>query len=508
MRFKRTLLSCSLLLAGALACLQAQTGVGGVWRIHTERPDGSTHDVFLNLVQNGSAVTGTVIDNYHPRKIVNGTFAAGKLHLDINTWRQIVKTYEGTLTGRRLELTISEKETPSSKPFDLSKVTAEPSTEEATHPPAKLPIPELHDLPDNGLVRTPPMGWNSWNHFAGRVTDATVRATADRIVATGMKAAGYIYVNIDDTWEAGRDAEGNILTNKKFPNMKALADYVHSKGLKIGIYSSPGPFTCGGYEGSYGHEKQDAKTYAGWGIDYLKYDWCSAGEIYHDTDMRAVYQKMGDALQASGRPIVFSLCQYGKADVWTWGTKVGGNLWRTTDDIADHWKSLEEIGFSQAQIGEFVQPGHWNDPDMLEVGNGGMTDDEYRVHMTLWALLSAPLLAGNDLDKMSDATLKILTNPDLIAIDQDQAAHHAKRTALEGNTEVWTREMNDGAAVVALFNRDDQAKQVTATWSKIGLTAGAKARNLWTQEDVNLAGDSYTATVPKHGVVLLRLGKG
>ena len=223
--------------------------------------------------------------------------------------------------------------------------------------------------------------------------------------------------------------------------------------------------------------------------------------------MRAVYQKMGDALQASGRPIVFSLCQYGKADVWTWGTKVGGNLWRTTDDIADHWKSLEEIGFSQAQIGEFVQPGHWNDPDMLEVGNGGMTDDEYRVHMTLWALLSAPLLAGNDLDKMSDATLKILTNPDLIATDQDQAAHHPKRTVLDGNTEVWTREMNDGATVVALFNRDDRAKQVTAAWSKIGVTVGAKARNLWTQEDVSLSGDFYAATVPKHGVVLLRLGK-
>ncbi len=507
MHLRRTLSFCALFLAAALSVLQAQDSVNGVWRIHIERPDGSTHDVFLNLVQSGTSVTGDVIENYGHKKIVEGSFVEGKLHAQINPWRQVVQTYDGTLTDGHLNLTISRKETPTHK-GSVTKAIAERSTEEATRPPAKLPIPtELHDVPDNGLVRTPPMGWNSWNHFAGRVTDATVRATADRIVATGMKDAGYIYVNIDDTWEAGRDANGNIMPNKKFPNMKALADYVHSKGLKIGIYSSPGPFTCGGYEGSYGHEEQDAKSYASWGIDYLKYDWCSAGTIYQDSDMRAVYQKMGDALQASGRPIVFSLCQYGKEDVWTWGDKVGGNSWRTTGDIADNWKSLEEIGFSQAEIAEYPKPGHWNDPDMLEVGNGGMTNDEYRVHMTLWTLLSAPLLAGNDLDKMSDATLKILTNRDLIAIDQDPAVHHPKRTVLEGNTEIWTREMQDGSTVVALFNRDEQAKPVTADWSKLGVTASEKARNLWTDKEVTLSGDSCTATVPKHGVVLLQIGK-
>ncbi len=508
MQLKRTLSFCTLFLAGALTILQAQDGIGGVWRIHIARPDGSTHDVFLNLVQSGSSVTGDVIENYGHRKIIEGSFVEGKLHAAIHPWREVVVTYEGQLTDGKLNLTISHKNTPTGK-ASVTKATAERSTEEATLPPAKLPVPALHDVPENNLVRTPQMGWNSWNHFAGRVTDATIRATADRIVASGMKAAGYIYVNIDDTWESGRDANGNIVPNKKFPDMKALADYVHSKGLKIGIYSSPGPFTCGGYEGSYGHEEQDAKSYAAWGIDYLKYDWCSAGTIYQDSDMRAVYQKMGDALQASGRPIVFSLCQYGKEDVWTWGSKVGGNSWRTTGDIADNWKSLEEIGFSQAKIAEYVQPGHWNDPDMLEVGNGGMTDDEYRVHMTLWTLLSAPLLAGNDLDKMPDATLKILTNPDLIAIDQDPAVHHPKRTVLEGNTEVWAREMQDGSMVVALFNRDSQAKPVTAEWSKLGVTAASsKARNLWTHKDVTLSGDSYTATVPKHGVVLLQVGKG
>jgi alpha-galactosidase len=211
--------------------------------------------------------------------------------------------------------------------------------------------------------------------------------------------------------------------------------------LKRGIYSSPGPLTCAGYEGSFGHEAEDAKTYAAWGIDYLKYDWCSAGSVYKNSDLQPVYQKMGDALQASGRPIVYSLCQYGLEDVWKWGDKVGGNLWRTTGDIQDTWKSMEEIGFKQAEINEYVKPGHWNDPDMLEIGNGGMTGDEYRVHMTLWALLSAPLLAGHDLEQMTAEPKTILLNKDVIAVDQDPAAHHVKRTELGDNTEVWTREM-------------------------------------------------------------------
>src|SRR5579884_1955950 len=235
------------------------------------------------------------------------------------------------------------------------------------------------------IAATPPMGWNSWNHFAERVTDADVRAAADALVSSGMRDAGYIYVNIDDTWEGQRDANGVIHTNSKFPDMKALADYVHSKGLKLGIYSSPGPKTCAGYEGSYGHEEQDAKTYAAWGIDYLKYDWCGARNIYKDDEMQAVYQKMGDALQASGRPIVYSLCQYGRQEVWEWGPDVGGNLWRTTGDIRDSWDSMSKIGFNQDELAPYAAPGHWNDPDMLEIGNGGMTDTEYRTHMSLWS---------------------------------------------------------------------------------------------------------------------------
>src|SRR5438445_1459621 len=227
------------------------------------------------------------------------------------------------------------------------------------------------------------MRWNSWNKLRGSVNDAAVRGMADAMVKSGMKDAGYLYINIDDTWEGTRDEKGIIRTNSKFPDMKALADYVHGKGLKLGIYSSPGPKTCAGYEGSYGHEEDDARTYAAWGIDYLKYDWCGAGRIYKDDEMQAVYQKMGDALQATGRPIVFSLCQYGRNNVWTWGPEVGGNLWRTTGDITDTWESMTRIGFGQHPLAEYARPGHGNDPDMREVGSAGKSDTDYRTQLSL-----------------------------------------------------------------------------------------------------------------------------
>ena len=506
MTFKRTIVLCIGAFSFAMLPLIAQSDVSGVWRLHKERPDGTFEDTYLELKQQGSTVTGDVIRNYHHTPIKEGSFSGGKLHFAMNTWGNRVINYDATLTSDKLEVTESSASDQSKTP-QITTGTASRCSEEETRPPAPLPVPDLHDVPDNGLVRTPPMGWNSWNHFAGRVTDAIVRQTADDIVSSGMKDAGYLYVNIDDTWEGPRDASGAITTNKKFPDMKALADYVHSKGLKIGIYSSPGPLTCAGYPGSFGHEVQDAKTYAEWGIDYLKYDWCSAGEVYKDSDLQAVYQKMGDALRDSGRPIVFSLCEYGRGDVWKWGDKVGGNLWRTTGDIQDKWSSLEKIGFAQAEINSYQKPGHWNDPDMLEVGNGGMTADEYRLHMSLWALLSAPLLAGNDLEGMTAETKSILMNKDVIEVDQDPAAHHVKRTALDGNTEVWTREMQDGSEIVALFNREPAAKKMTVNWSKVEVTAPAKARDLWTHKDVALSGDTYSADVPSHGVVLLRVSK-
>ncbi len=367
------------------------------------------------------------------------------------------------------------------------------------------------------IAATPPMGWNSWNHFAEKVNDADVRAAADALVSSGMRDAGYIYVNIDDTWQGERDASGVIHANSKFPDMKALSDYVHSRGLKIGIYSSPGPKTCAGYAGSYGHEEQDAKTYTEWGVDYLKYDLCSFGELMKKESggdpqkafamQKAAYEKMHKALVSTGRPIVYSLCQYGWNNVWEWGTEVGGNLWRTTGDINDTYSRMAEIGFSQAGLAKYAGPGHWNDPDMLEVGNGGMTEDQYRTHMTLWVILAAPLLAGNDLSKMSPATLAMLTNKEVIAVDQDPLGKQGDRVSAVGPTEIWSKPLSNGAQAVALFNRSETEKSISFRPRDIGFAKSFKLRDLWQGREVTAAGDTYTATVPAYGAVLLKVSR-
>src|SRR6202046_873527 len=339
----------------------AQADLNGYWDLRTPNPngDGTFRDTYLEIEQNGESISGMLIRQPHGIP-VPATYKDGAIHFVTEppapppppsgstaparpAQRPIA--FDGTSQGDKLLLTVHGRQ------GDLNSV-GEKVSKEATMPPAPLPLPALKDLPDNGLVRTPPMGWNSWNKFAGKVDDAAVRSMADAMVSSGMSKLGYLYINIDDTWQGGRDASGNIIANRKFPDMKALADYVHSKGLKIGIYSSPGPKTCAGYEGSFGHEVQDAQTYAAWGIDYLKFDLCSARNIYAPTqdDQQRLYQKMGEALQNTKRPIVYSLCQYGVADVWKWGTNTGGNLWRTTGDIRDEWESMERIGFSQIDI--------------------------------------------------------------------------------------------------------------------------------------------------------------
>ena len=501
---RRILLVSSLLLLLAPSFVAAQSDLTGFWVLRVPTGDGNYRETFFDLKQSGEAVTGKVLQGARELAISGGTFKAGRLHLVATIHFQSVErqiTYDGTIEGSKISMTVSF---PGRDPV---AGTAERTSPSAALPPPRLPLPALHDVPDNGLARTPPMGWNSWNKFAGKVDDAAVRGMADAMVSSGMKSVGYTYINIDDTWEGPHDAQGNITTNRKFPDMKALADYVHSKGLKIGIYSGPGPKTCAGYEGSYGHEEQDAKTYAAWGIDYLKYDWCSAGRIYKDEDMQAVYQKMGDALLATGRPIVFSLCQYGRGEVWKWGPKVGGNLWRTTGDISDNWRSLENIGFSQFNIAAYARPGHWNDPDMLEIGNGGMTADEYRTHMSLWALLAAPLLAGNDLRTMSEETKSILMNTEVIAIDQDAEAKPVQVISRDGNTVVLARLLQDHSTAVGLFNRRDQTAEVSVNWSALNL-AGKKlsARDLWKHQPTETPGDRYSASVPAHGVVLLKVG--
>jgi alpha-galactosidase len=368
---------------------------------------------------------------------------------------------------------------------------------------------------NDNLAQRPPMGWNSWNHFGHRVDDATVRAQAEAMVSSGMRDAGYNYINIDDTWEGDRDAKGYIHTNNKFPDMKALADFVHSKGLKLGIYSSPGPKTCAGFEGSYGHEQQDAETYAAWGIDYLKYDLCSFNDFMKKAPneaaanqmMRDAYVKMGKALRSTGRPIVYSFCQYGRDDVWKWGAQAGGNLWRTTGDINDTYTRMTTIGFEQLGIGRYAGPGHWNDPDMLEVGNGGMTFDEYKTHMSLWAILAAPLLAGNDLTNMSAETRELLLNKEVLDVDQDALGKQGDRVSADGMTEIWARPLAGSAQGVGLFNRDDQPRRVTLKFDSIGFTGNVKLRDLWQHKDLGSMKNEYTADVPPHGVIFLKVGR-
>lgn len=365
------------------------------------------------------------------------------------------------------------------------------------------------------LAQTPPMGWNSWNHFHGKVDDATIRATADAMVSSGMRDAGYVYVNIDDTWEGERDAQGVIHSNSKFPDMKALADYVHSKGLKLGIYSSPGAKTCAKYEGSLEHEAQDAQTYAAWGIDYLKYDLCGlrdemkaapTPEAAHKI-MVDSYVKMRDALRATGRPIVYSLCQYGEDAVWEWGASVGGNLWRTTGDISDNYQRMADIGFGQAGLAPFAGSGHWNDPDMLEVGNGKMNDEEYRTHMSLWAILAAPLLAGNDLSSMTPETEVILMNKEVIAVDQDSLGKQGDRVYTEGPIEVWSRPLAGGALAVGVFNRHPGPLTAHVNFTKLGFKGNVQARDLWQHKDLGALPAKYDVEISAHGVLMLRVAR-
>jgi alpha-galactosidase len=366
--------------------------------------------------------------------------------------------------------------------------------------------PSVDRSGDRGtLARTPPMGWNSWYGFGCKVTDSLIRAQADALVASGMKAAGYEYINIDDCWQGQRDSQGVIHGNGNFPDLKALGDYLHSKGLKFGVYSSPGPKTCAGYEGSFGHEQQDAETYAAWGVDFFKYDYCSfKGDVPAQI---AAYKKMHEALEKTGRPMVFSLCQYGMDRVWAWGPAVGGNMWRTTDDLDYRYDRISLVGFGQNGLERFAGPGHWNDPDMLLVGLGKMSDDENRTQMSLWSLLAAPLLASLDVTQKNLQALATLTNPEVIAVDQDPAGVQGRRVAQEGPLEVWMKLLADGGRAVGLFNRGESAMPVTAFFRDLGVGERATVRDLWARKDLGVIKASYTTTVPKHGVVMIKVAR-
>jgi alpha-galactosidase len=448
---------------------------------------------------------------------------------------------------------------------------------------------------------TPPLGWNSWNAFHVSITDAKIRAAADAMAATGLIDHGWTYINMDDRWQGARGTDGVIKAGKAFPDMKALADYIHAKGLKVGIYSSPGPLTCANAIGSYKYEDQDAATYAAWGMDYLKYDWCSyraieeisreqkfsglfaSGSNAHAVSLatenavlmvrrqgddpmqllepsddikafaastagmtrdqisarvddikrelaalhgfshlmnnsalntfeveqdKAPYVKMRASLDKVNRDIVFSFCQYGMGKVWEWGAAAGGNLWRTTGDISANWPSIETHGFNQNGLEQYAGPGHWNDPDMLEIGNGNLTADENYTHMTLWCMLSAPLLIGCDMPKMSPFIISLFTNDEVLAVSQDALGKQGWRAHQDGKTEVWTKPLADGSMAVAFFNRGDAEAPVSINWSDLKLTGPQSMRDLWRQKDTGVQKDGYTITVAPHGAELFKVSNG
>jgi alpha-galactosidase len=385
------------------------------------------------------------------------------------------------------------------------------------------------------LALTPPMGWSTWYMAYANITDAMVRAQADAMVSTGLINHGYQYINIDDGWNIKldakddviggppRDAAGNLRTNKNFPDMKALCDYVHSKGLKIGIYIGPGPRTCAGYEGSLGHEEQDARQFAAWGFDFLKYDLCSYGKLIKDPKSREEHQKpyrvMQAALQKVDRDFVYNLCQYGRADVWEWGREVGGNFWRTTGDVGAAakqglWAKMSEVGFSQAGKEKWAGPGGWNDPDNILIGQilwnrqlmpTPLTPDEQYTWVSLWSLLASPLVFGGDMTKLDDFSLSLLTNDELIAVNQDPLGRQGAPVSRADGLEVWAKNLSDGSKAVGLFNRGPEEKEVTAKWSDLGINGKRKVRDLWKHKDLGAFQGRFTAKVPSHGAVVVRV---
>jgi alpha-galactosidase len=359
-------------------------------------------------------------------------------------------------------------------------------------------------LLDNGLARTPPMGWNSWNHFGCDVSEQLIKDEADAIAASGLRDAGYQYVVIDDCWQTARDARGMIVADSaRFPHgIKALADYVHGKKLKFGIYTEAGTKTCQGRPATLGHEDQDARTYASWGVDYVKEDWCNATGLVAPTQ----YAKFRDALKRAGRPIVLSICEWGSNQPWEWAPPIG-NLWRTTDDIEDKWPSMLSNLDQNGQHASVARPGAWNDPDMLEVGNGGMTDDEYRAHFSLWAIMAAPLIAGHDVRSMSLATKEILTNREVIAVDQDSLGSQGMLVwESPPELQVWSKPLADGSRAVALLNRSASSAKITASFARLGLHVdSAMVRDLWAHQDRGTFRRQYEADVPSHAVVMVRV---
>lgn len=354
------------------------------------------------------------------------------------------------------------------------------------------------------------MGWNTWYAFGCHVTEADVENAVNAMVSNGMRAAGYEYINLDDCWQGKRDAEGHIHSNNRFPDMKALGNYIHSRGFKFGIYSSPGPKTCGGFAGSYGYEKEDAETYASWGVDFLKYDWCSARTVYRPDQIEFAYQKMHQAILAAGRPMIYSLCEYGMDAPWIWGPKVGANLWRTTDDVSNRidfqeYARMMFVGFGQDGLQRYAGPGHWNDPDFLQIGNKGLDLDEDKTQMSLWALLAAPLFSSTDPAKLTAAQLAVLTNREVIAVDQDPKGIQGRRISQIGPVQVWAKPLSRGRMAVGLINSGESPLPASVNFHELGYSHPVHVRDLWEKKDLGVFKNDFSTTVPKHGVVLIEI---
>lgn len=360
------------------------------------------------------------------------------------------------------------------------------------------------------LARTPPMGWNTWYAFGCHVTEADVKSAVDAMASNGMQAAGFDYVNLDDCWQGNRDQDGHIHSNDRFPDMKGLGDYIHGHGFKFGIYSSPGPKTCGGFPGSYGYEKQDAEIYAEWGVDFLKYDWCSARKVYEPDQIEAVYEKMHEAILHAGRPMIYSLCEYGMDAPWIWGPKIGANLWRTTQDVSNRidfqeYARMMFVGFGQDGLQRYAGPGHWNDPDFIQVGNLGLDPDEDKTQMSLWSLLAAPLFSSTDVTKLNPEQLAILTNREVIAIDQDPKGIQGRKISQNGPVQIWAKPLSHNRMAVGLINSGESPLPASVDFKDLGYSHPVRVRDLWEKKDLGVLKGSYSTTVPKHGVVLVEI---
>jgi alpha-galactosidase len=372
------------------------------------------------------------------------------------------------------------------------------------------------------IAATPPMGWNSWNAFGKQINEQVIRQTAKALVSLGLRQVGYTYLIIDDHWQGGRDKFGNLYPHPdKFPSgMPALADYIHSLGLKFGIYSDTGLKTCGGEPGSLGYEEQDARTFASWGVDYLKYDFCFTRDDRATAEQ--LYRKMGKVLRQTGRPILFNICEWGHHQPWLWARQVGGHTWRTTGDIWDGWKDgphisqngIDSIGFEQQRgLEAFASPGGWNDPDMLVVGlhgrgaigGPGCTDEEYRIHFSLWCLLAAPLVIGCDLRNLDAISLEILSNPEVIALDQDPLGKQGSRICRLGRCEVWSKPLSNGDLGVGIFNRDDITRELNVPWSDLEIEGNWRVRDLWQHADLGVYEAQITIQLESHSCRILRL---